>query len=68
MTLASKCPKCDETMYFADKVSSLGKDWHKFCLKCERRSRTLMSGGHTERDGKHFATSPYTPHCSDMKV
>ena len=48
MTLASKCPKCDETMYFAEKVSSLGKDWHKFCLKCERCSKTLTPGGHAE--------------------
>lgn len=32
----------------AEKVSSLGKDWHKFCLKCERCSKTLNPGGHAE--------------------
>lgn len=32
----------------AEKVSSLGKDWHKFCLKCERCSKTLTPGGHAE--------------------
>ncbi|KAG7267083.1 hypothetical protein CRUP_024449 [Coryphaenoides rupestris] len=46
--MASKCPKCDKTVYFAEKVSSLGKDWHKFCLKCERCNKTLTPGGHAE--------------------
>lgn len=32
----------------AEKVSSLGKDWHKFCLKCERCNKTLNPGGHAE--------------------
>lgn len=32
----------------AEKVSSLGKDWHKFCLKCERCNKTLTPGGHAE--------------------
>ncbi|XP_068959985.1 cysteine-rich protein 2 isoform X1 [Petaurus breviceps papuanus] len=56
--MASKCPKCDKTVYFAEKVSSLGKDWHKFCLKCERCSKTLTPGGHAEHDGKPFCHKP----------
>ncbi|KAF1594746.1 CRIP2 protein, partial [Spelaeornis formosus] len=55
---ASKCPKCDKTVYFAEKVSSLGKDWHKFCLKCERCNKTLTPGGHAEHDGKPFCHKP----------
>lgn len=35
----------------AEKVSSLGKDWHKFCLKCERCNKTLNPGGHAEVQG-----------------
>lgn len=35
----------------AEKVSSLGKDWHKFCLKCERCNKTLTPGGHAEVRG-----------------
>ncbi|DAA17351.1 TPA: cysteine-rich protein 2, partial [Bos taurus] len=50
--MASKCPKCDKTVYFAEKVSSLGKDWHRFCLRCEHCSKTLTPGGHAEHDGK----------------
>ncbi|XP_036286234.1 cysteine-rich protein 2 isoform X2 [Pipistrellus kuhlii] len=56
--MASKCPKCDKTVYFAEKVSSLGKDWHKFCLKCERCSKTLTPGGHAEHDGKPYCHKP----------
>ncbi|XP_077096203.1 cysteine-rich protein 2 isoform X2 [Siphateles boraxobius] len=56
--MASKCPKCEKTVYFAEKVSSLGKDWHKFCLKCERCSKTLTAGGHAEHDGKPYCHKP----------
>ncbi|KAA8582892.1 hypothetical protein FQN60_015438 [Etheostoma spectabile] len=35
----------------SEKVSSLGKDWHKFCLKCERCNKTLNPGGHAEVRG-----------------
>uniref|UniRef100_A0A8B9LL87 Cysteine-rich protein 2-like n=1 Tax=Astyanax mexicanus TaxID=7994 RepID=A0A8B9LL87_ASTMX len=56
--MASKCPKCDKTVYFAEKVTSLGKDWHKFCLKCERCSKTLNPGGHAEHDGKPYCHKP----------
>uniref|UniRef100_A0A3Q3E3K7 Cysteine-rich protein 2-like n=1 Tax=Labrus bergylta TaxID=56723 RepID=A0A3Q3E3K7_9LABR len=49
-----KCPNHRH----AEKVSSLGKDWHKFCLKCERCSKTLNPGGHAEHDGKPFCHKP----------
>uniref|UniRef100_A0A2K5JS15 Cysteine-rich protein 2 n=1 Tax=Colobus angolensis palliatus TaxID=336983 RepID=A0A2K5JS15_COLAP len=42
----------------SEKVSSLGKEWHKFCLKCERCSKTLTPGGHAEHDGKPFCHKP----------
>lgn len=32
----------------AEKVQSLGKDWHRPCLKCEKCGKTLSSGGHAE--------------------
>ncbi|KAL4594120.1 cysteine-rich protein 3 [Arapaima gigas] len=46
--MTSKCPKCEKPVFFAEKVSSLGKNWHRFCLKCERCNRTLSAGGHAE--------------------
>ncbi|XP_055005700.1 cysteine-rich protein 2-like [Boleophthalmus pectinirostris] len=56
--MSSRCPRCDKTVYFAEKVSSLGKDWHKFCLKCERCNKTLNPGGHAEHDGRPFCHKP----------
>ncbi|MGH0182231.1 UNVERIFIED_CONTAM: hypothetical protein FKN15_009220, partial [Acipenser sinensis] len=44
--------------FAAEKVTSLGKDWHKFCLKCERCNKTLTAGGHAEHDGKPFCHKP----------
>ncbi|RXN29835.1 cysteine-rich 2-like isoform X1 [Labeo rohita] len=35
-------------LLIAEKVSSLGKNWHRFCLKCERCSKILSPGGHAE--------------------
>lgn len=32
----------------AEKVTSLGKDWHRPCLRCERCSKTLAAGSHAE--------------------
>lgn len=44
----------------AEKVSSLGKNWHPFCLKCERCHSVLSPGGHAEvRPGQ----SPYPCVC-----
>uniref|UniRef100_A0A7N4PA90 Cysteine-rich protein 1 n=1 Tax=Sarcophilus harrisii TaxID=9305 RepID=A0A7N4PA90_SARHA len=43
-----KCPKCQKEVYFAERVTSLGKDWHRPCLKCEKCGKTLTSGGHAE--------------------
>lgn len=53
----------------AEKVSSLGKDWHRFCLRCEHCSKTLTPGGHAEVSpaprqgggGEPGQTPPSTP-------
>uniref|UniRef100_A0A8C1A7C9 Cysteine-rich protein 3 n=1 Tax=Cyprinus carpio TaxID=7962 RepID=A0A8C1A7C9_CYPCA len=42
----------------AEKVSSLGKHWHRFCLKCERCSKILSPGGHAEHDGLPYCHKP----------
>ncbi|XP_051502984.1 cysteine-rich protein 2 [Myxocyprinus asiaticus] len=56
--MTSICPRCDKTVYFAEKVSSLGKNWHRFCLKCERCSKILSPGGHAEHDGLPYCHKP----------
>uniref|UniRef100_A0A3P8V9Y3 LIM zinc-binding domain-containing protein n=1 Tax=Cynoglossus semilaevis TaxID=244447 RepID=A0A3P8V9Y3_CYNSE len=53
-----KCPKCNKEVYFAEKVSSLGKDWHRPCLKCEKCSKTLSAGSHAEHEGKPYCHKP----------
>uniref|UniRef100_A0A4W5K2P2 Cysteine-rich protein 2 n=1 Tax=Hucho hucho TaxID=62062 RepID=A0A4W5K2P2_9TELE len=45
---ANLCPRCNKKVYFAEKVTSLGKDWHRPCLRCERCSKTLAAGSHAE--------------------
>ena len=58
------CPTCGKPVYFgkplvvatrfdksvvaAEKVSSLGKDWHRGCLKCAKCKKTLTPGSHAE--------------------
>ncbi|CAH8668300.1 unnamed protein product [Schistosoma rodhaini] len=43
-----KCPSCNKEVYFAERVNSLGKDWHRPCLKCEKCKKTLTAGSHCE--------------------
>lgn len=35
-------------LYLAEKVTSLGKDWHRPCLRCEKCKKTLTPGSHAE--------------------
>ncbi|XP_078673147.1 cysteine-rich protein 1-like isoform X2 [Branchiostoma floridae x Branchiostoma belcheri] len=53
-----KCPTCAKEVYFAEKVTSLGKDWHRGCLKCQRCNKTLSPGGHAEHDNKPYCNQP----------
>uniref|UniRef100_A0A0B8RS21 Cysteine-rich protein n=1 Tax=Philothamnus irregularis TaxID=1899461 RepID=A0A0B8RS21_9SAUR len=53
-----KCPRCQKEVYFAEKITSLGKDWHRPCLKCEKCKKTLNAGGHAEHDGKPYCNYP----------
>ncbi|XP_006793650.1 cysteine-rich protein 2-like [Neolamprologus brichardi] len=52
------CPRCNKTVYFAEKVSSLGKNWHRPCLRCERCNKTLAAGSHAEHDGQPYCHKP----------
>uniref|UniRef100_A0A8C8VWI7 Cysteine-rich protein 3 n=1 Tax=Peromyscus maniculatus bairdii TaxID=230844 RepID=A0A8C8VWI7_PERMB len=52
------CPQCQQPVYFAEKVSSLGKNWHRFCLKCEHCHSVLSPGGHAEHNGRPYCHKP----------
>ena len=38
------CPRCSKPVYFAERVTSLGKDWHRPCLKCEKCGKVSRLG------------------------
>uniref|UniRef100_A0A8K9UQ71 LIM zinc-binding domain-containing protein n=1 Tax=Oncorhynchus mykiss TaxID=8022 RepID=A0A8K9UQ71_ONCMY len=42
----------------AEKVMSLGRNWHRPCLRCERCKKTLTSGGHAEHEGIPYCHVP----------
>lgn len=42
----------------AERKTSLGKDWHSFCLKCAKCKKTLSPGQHAEKDGKPYCNNP----------
>ncbi|XP_062504426.1 cysteine-rich protein 1-like [Corticium candelabrum] len=54
----SACPACGKPVYFAERKTSLGKDWHSGCLKCTKCKRTLTPGSHAEKDGKPYCNVP----------
>uniref|UniRef100_A0A8C9J7P2 LIM zinc-binding domain-containing protein n=1 Tax=Panthera tigris altaica TaxID=74533 RepID=A0A8C9J7P2_PANTA len=51
------CPWRGVCTSAAERVTSLGKDWHRPCLKCEKCGKTLTSGGHAEVG----VTAPHGP-------
>ena len=53
-----KCPKCQKEVYFAERVTSLGKDWHRPCLKCDKCNKTLSAGSHAEHEVKPYCHNP----------
>uniref|UniRef100_A0A9L0J6N6 LIM zinc-binding domain-containing protein n=1 Tax=Equus asinus TaxID=9793 RepID=A0A9L0J6N6_EQUAS len=71
-----KCPKCSKEVYFAERVTSLGKDWHRPCLKCEKCGKTLTSGGPRRGRGgleggkgaRWGVTAPHGPSICSMKA
>ncbi|XP_014692899.1 cysteine-rich protein 3 isoform X1 [Equus asinus] len=54
----SLCPGCEEPVYFAEKVMSLGRNWHRPCLRCQRCRKTLTAGSHAEHDGVPYCHIP----------
>ncbi|XP_035223892.1 cysteine-rich protein 1-like isoform X2 [Stegodyphus dumicola] len=42
----------------AERMTSLGKDWHRGCLRCEKCNKTLTPGSHAEHEGKPYCNNP----------
>jgi len=57
-----KCPTCGKTVYFAEKVRVLDKDFHKLCFKCADCGKPLSPRQFSDKDNK-----PYCKTCYDSK-
>lgn len=44
--------------FAAERKTSLGKDWHAGCLRCEKCNKTLTPGSHAEHEGKPYCHNP----------
>ncbi|XP_041363119.1 cysteine-rich protein 1-like [Gigantopelta aegis] len=53
-----KCPTCGKEVYFAERYTSNGKDYHRACLKCAECGKTLERGKHSEHDDKPYCNMP----------
>lgn len=45
-------------LFLAERKTSLGKDWHSNCLRCEKCNKTLTPGSHAEHEGKPYCHNP----------
>ncbi|MES1921232.1 Cysteine-rich protein 1 [Bonamia ostreae] len=54
-----KCRKCEKAVFFAEKVSYGGINWHKACFRCEICSKTLTKGKQQELNEKIVCASCY---------
>ncbi|XP_065844878.1 ras association domain-containing protein 4-like [Oscarella lobularis] len=52
------CPKCGKAVYFAERISSIGYDWHPACLRCVECGKRLHPGRHAEHKGKPYCDVP----------
>ena len=55
----SKCSTCTKTVYFAERVSAGGKDFHKLCFKCKQCKKQLEPAKFSERDGLLYCKTCY---------
>mmetsp|Transcript_39053 Transcript_39053/g.98443 ORF Transcript_39053/g.98443 Transcript_39053/m.98443 type:complete len:85 (+) Transcript_39053:43-297(+) len=50
----AKCPRCGKTVYFAEKATGPGGDWHKTCLRCKTCGKSVDSTTLAEKDGEAY--------------
>ncbi|KAJ3436181.1 lim domain family [Anaeramoeba flamelloides] len=56
--MSKRCPKCNRAVYFNEKITALGNDWHKTCFKCTSCNKRLVAGAFNEHDN-----DPYCKKC-----
>eukprot|EP01112_Ceratiomyxa_fruticulosa_P002445 TRINITY_DN1255_c0_g1_i1.p1 TRINITY_DN1255_c0_g1~~TRINITY_DN1255_c0_g1_i1.p1 ORF type:complete len:123 (+),score=18.72 TRINITY_DN1255_c0_g1_i1:128-496(+) len=63
--MSSKCGFCAKTVYFAERVSAAGVDYHKLCFKCSSCKKALEPGKFNERDSKLYCQTCYGAQFGD---
>ncbi|KAG8192167.1 hypothetical protein JTE90_027808 [Oedothorax gibbosus] len=53
-----KCHKCGKPVFFAERRTSLGYEWHPECLRCEECGKRLNPGQHAEHKGVPYCHIP----------
>merc|ERR1711911_334679 len=62
------CPKCAKPVYFAERKTSLGRDWHGACLRCDKCNKTLYLASIRSTMINLTATIPAIRLSSDPEV
>ncbi|XP_015917110.1 ras association domain-containing protein 2 [Parasteatoda tepidariorum] len=52
------CHKCGKPVFFAERKTSLGYEWHPECLRCEECGKRLNPGQHAEHKGVPYCHIP----------
>uniref|UniRef100_A0ACB8G3N7 Cysteine and glycine-rich protein 3 n=1 Tax=Sphaerodactylus townsendi TaxID=933632 RepID=A0ACB8G3N7_9SAUR len=54
-----KCPRCNKSVYAAEKIMGGGKPWHKTCFRCAFCGKSLESTNVTDKDGEIYCKVCY---------
>lgn len=52
------CRKCGKPVYFAERKTSMGYEWHPECLRCEECGKRLNPGQHAEHKAVPYCHVP----------
>jgi hypothetical protein len=57
--MASKCVKCEKTVYDLEKISALNKVYHKSCFRCKHCDNVLSLKGFAAIEGEPYCKPHY---------
>eukprot|EP01089_Gocevia_fonbrunei_P021193 TRINITY_DN8124_c0_g3_i1.p1 TRINITY_DN8124_c0_g3~~TRINITY_DN8124_c0_g3_i1.p1 ORF type:complete len:106 (-),score=19.06 TRINITY_DN8124_c0_g3_i1:68-385(-) len=58
--MSKKCPTCSKTVYFAERITAIGNDYHKLCFKCTQCKKRLEPGKLSEHNAQLYCNSCYS--------
>eukprot|EP00794_Sanderia_malayensis_P018194 gene18194-20009_t len=56
---ADKCPRCNKSVYAAEKIIGAGQSWHKQCFSCSDCKKKLDSTTVADKDGEIYCKGCY---------